>query len=263
MSLSKPESPIASAALLDSQSSNKRARTEINDDEIGQWKLYYWPNAVGRGEFARLLFAETETPYTNELKDGFDITELRKQLDHEFFALPVVQHITPNNQSVVLAQTAVQCRYIAEKCDSGRLLPSDPIDQALAAEIVATVTDVVEDGCKAWHTIDYNGSYESQKEETQPFIDYYINKRLPKFFDHFERRLVKAGGQYFVVNDLCYADLFVFHWLDGIKFQCPKQYNESNIPTLRKFYDRVASLPRIKARLETRDVEFTNTGPTF
>ena len=28
-----------------------------------EFKLYYWPGIAGCGEFTRLLFAETETPY--------------------------------------------------------------------------------------------------------------------------------------------------------------------------------------------------------
>jgi hypothetical protein len=35
-------------------------KTNIDNFE---WTLYYWPTCPGRGEYARLIFVETETPF--------------------------------------------------------------------------------------------------------------------------------------------------------------------------------------------------------
>ena len=39
--------------------------------------LYYWPEIAGRGEFIRLLFAETQTPYVDAF-EGKSFEEAKK-----------------------------------------------------------------------------------------------------------------------------------------------------------------------------------------
>ena len=60
--------------------------------------------------------------------------------------------------------------------------------------------DLVEEGCRYWHAIDYNANYEDQKEETAPFIVYYRKKRLPPYIEFWEKTLKDAGGEYFIGN---------------------------------------------------------------
>ncbi len=64
-----------------------------------EWQLYYWPGLPGRGEFARLLFHETDTPYTEPFAHSTPshIQSLREQLStaQPFFALPLLVHTPP------------------------------------------------------------------------------------------------------------------------------------------------------------------------
>jgi hypothetical protein len=43
--------------------------------------LYYWPGFAGRGEFVRLLFVETDTPFDEPWRENFkypdSVNELR------------------------------------------------------------------------------------------------------------------------------------------------------------------------------------------
>lgn len=112
------------------------------------------------------------------------------------------------------------------------------------------------------HAIDTNGSYESQKKETQPFIDYFVSKRLPKFLSTFERALTVNGGQFFVGDKLSYVDLFVAHWLNGVQFQCPEVYEKEAGVNLKKLKETIEKRPKIAERIKQRN-PYDGTGPCF
>lgn len=51
------------------------------------------------------------------------------------------------------------------------------------------------------HAIDKNAAHLAQKEETEPFIQYYKTKRLPKWFAFFEAALQRnLEGQGFFIG---------------------------------------------------------------
>jgi len=234
------------------------------------WKLFYWPGMRGRGEFARLIFAESDTPYDDVYSHTpiQRIREMNQQLrdntNSPFFALPVIIHTpTPESTPFLLSQTPAIVRYLASQLDGGRLLPKTIEDDHRAIELTACIVDVVAEGHDAWHAIDKNGSYSSQKKETQPFIDYYLKRRLPIWSNNFEARLKANGGEFFIGTNLSYADLCVFHWLDGIQFQCPAEYTSLPIPLLRAFKEKIGQRPRIAQRIATRTETWDGTGPIF
>jgi len=103
----------------------------------------------------------------------------------------------------------------------------------------------------------------SQKKETQPFIDIFLEERLPRWLEFFEKALIHSGGKHFVSNKLTYVDLCVFHWLDGVEYQFPELYASSPIPALKAFKQSIAKLPRIAQRLQTRTEKYDGTGPIF
>jgi len=248
---------------------NPRRRMATSTSSTDEWELYYWPKMLGRGEFARLLFAETGTPY-KEMYQGLGGDKAWPQLQQmkqskPFFACPLIRHTPPSSSSspVLLTQVAVIVRYLAAQLDNGRLAAKAGVDDYYATEVVANVVDVVAEGHDAWHAINHSGSYESQKKETQPFIEKFIQQRLPKWAQYFEDTLIAAGGHYFIGHQLSYVDLCVFHWLDGIEYQLPKEYASLPIPTLRAFKEQIASRPAIANRLKTRKETYDGTGPIF
>ncbi len=67
-----------------------------------------------------------------------------------------------------------------------------------------------------------------------------------------------------VVQELSYVDLCVFHVLDGIAFQCPEEWAAAQVPLLKAFHERIASLPAIARYLKSdRRFPFSGTGPIF
>jgi hypothetical protein len=47
----------------------------LEDENIFEWKIYYWPGYPGRAEFARLLFIETDTPFLDIWNEDFNFME--------------------------------------------------------------------------------------------------------------------------------------------------------------------------------------------
>ena len=232
------------------------------------YALHYWPGLPGRGEFARLLFAETGTAYSEPFAQ-LEWPEIRRQLDEmktahqHFHALPCLSVTLPSAaQPLLISQSAVMCRYLAVHLDGGRLQPKSEAGDYRCQELAATVVDAVGDGHDAWHAIDHNGSYASQREATQPFIDTFLSKRLPRWLSTFESTLKQNGGQVFVGSELSWVDLFIFQWLHGVESQCPQQYAELPIPTLRAFKQRIESRPGIAERVKARR-QYDGTGPCF
>eukprot|EP00743_Colponemidia_sp_Colp-15_P006504 GILK01007003.1.p1 GENE.GILK01007003.1~~GILK01007003.1.p1 ORF type:complete len:254 (+),score=19.80 GILK01007003.1:37-762(+) len=238
--------------------------------EESEWTLYYWPGMPGRGEFMRLIFAETQTEYNDAYRtlSWEEVGKINYNKNKNFFAVPAIKH-----RDFFLSQTPVIVRYMATKLDNGRLYPLDEKLGYRCDEVMAGVVDLVAEGHDAWHAIDHNASYVSQKEATQPFIDTYKNKRLPKWFAFFEHVLQEnrqkfpafaEGGPYLVGDCLTYVDLCLFHVLDGIQFQCPEEYNALPAPELRAFKERIGRRPRISAYLASdRRTSFSGTGPIF
>ncbi|KAK9767033.1 hypothetical protein K7432_003468 [Basidiobolus ranarum] len=239
--------------------------------ENDAWKLYYWPGMPGRGEFIRLLFIETSTPFEDVFagKDWEAVGKVNYELSKEFFALPTIKH-----NEFLLSQTPVICRYLAVKLQNGILYPQEETLGYQAEMIMAGIVDLTAEGHDAWHPIDKNASYESQKDQAKPFIEYYENKRLPKWFAFFERILVEnekkfptfnqEEGPYLVGESLSYVDLCIFHILDGIAFQCPAAYAAIHAPKLKALKKRIENRPKIKEYLSSSQrTKFTGTGPIF
>jgi glutathione S-transferase len=184
--------------------------------EKPRYKLYYWPEFPGRGELIRLLFAETSTPFDDVFRD-ISFVEAKEFCygSKKFFAVPAIEDT--ENDNLVLSQTCVIMRYLAERCDGGRLYPSDPNNGYKAEVLMQDAGDLLAEGCNAWHAIDANKSYGEQAEATRPFIEYFVNSRLPKWLNRFNTVLEnnnknKTADQplYFVGDSLSYVDLAIF-----------------------------------------------------
>ena len=52
----------------------------------------------------------------------------------------------------------------------------------------------VPQGRLAFHGKNWSASYFDQKEETKPYLDFFVNERMPKFLQHFEQVLAANDG---------------------------------------------------------------------
>eukprot|EP01095_Lingulamoeba_sp_RSL-Kostka_P014083 TRINITY_DN601_c1_g2_i1.p1 TRINITY_DN601_c1_g2~~TRINITY_DN601_c1_g2_i1.p1 ORF type:complete len:285 (-),score=72.19 TRINITY_DN601_c1_g2_i1:225-1079(-) len=215
-----------------------------------EYKLFYWPQMLGRGEFIRLLFVETDTDF-EEVSEDIEWDTFKvvyTAANKPFFAMPAICH-TENNEEFWLSQTSVILKYLATKLDDGRLLPEAEKDRFQAEMIMEGICDLVAEGHDTFHAIDRNASYDSQKEQVKPFVKYYQTVRLPRwirFFGHIllvEYRKFHSNNDndennyyndvrelenqvYLVNNQLSYVDLALFHVFDGNRFQFPDTYHQ-------------------------------------
>lgn len=252
-----PLPDFVEAAIHSSSSSSSSSSTDEG------WRLFYWPGMPGRGEFMRLLFEATGTPYEDVFaeKTWREVAPLNYAPGKPFFAFPAIAH-----GDFFLSQTPVIIRYMAKRLNGGELYPRHERDRYQAEVLLAGVVDLVAEGHDAWHAIDKNGGYLQQKEETEPFVQYYKTKRLPKWLTFFEAALQRNydGRAFFIGQELSYVDLCVFHVLDGIAFQCPEEWAAAQVPLLKVFHERIANLPAIARYLKSdRRFPFSGTGPIF
>lgn len=241
-----------------------------------RFRLFYWPMA-GRGEFIRLLFAETNTPYEDPYSK-MTWPEAQKVCynNPEHFAVPALEDrsllasATDKSRPLVFSQTPVIIQHLATHCDGGRLMPRQEALKIKAAALNHDVADLAAESCNAWHAVHPNKSWTEQKEGTQHAVDFFLKERVPKWLAHFGRALqrnVQACGLdpscdvdvYFVGNSLTYADLMVCNMMNGLRCgtsplgQSALRYEALASPLLKKFVLQILARPRVKAWYHSED----------
>ena len=224
------------------------------------WELYYWNNIkedgrnhmIGRGEFVRLMFEVTGTPYIEVGKES--PTKVFEMLDRSgknpstpLFAPPIIK-----KRDFTLSQTPAIMKYLGKKFG---LYPSTEESEAQADSLICFVTDLIAEGRLVFHARCFTESYYTQQEETKGHVEWFKTNRLPMFLKFLEKSLIynlKTNSEgYFVGNSLTYVDIAVWHTLVAAESQFPETYTEitKNIPTLVQFKNKIGSIPRIQAYL--------------
>ena len=144
-----------------------------------------------------------------------------------------------------LCQTPVVCKYLGKEFG---LCPENPIDEAKAEQVNATIHDYIGEGRLAFHGKNFTMSYYQQQEETKPYIKTFVETRLPRYLEHFEKLLLaNDNGDGFVIGKkLTYVDLGLLHVLRATESQFTDSWKSfENIPKLKAFKDRIAARPRL------------------
>ncbi|KAK3253260.1 hypothetical protein CYMTET_37486 [Cymbomonas tetramitiformis] len=270
---SKRHSRVQHGALAGVASSSKAGGSVTHAEGIVEtgsveWRLVYWPGFPGRGEFIRLMFEETATPFQDDRSaasvKSMTMSGRTAPSGYPCLASPVLQNL---RTGFSMGQTMAIMRYLAKNLDGGRLLPKTDVDQAHADMIVCGVADLVEEGHAAWHPVDSMRSAAFNRGPQQDAqIKLYASRRVPKWLAFLESALQAnpAGEGYFFGNQLSYVDLCVFHLLNGLAHQLPQDFQAARVPKLKALRERVASRPRISSYMDSpRCQAFTGTGPIF
>jgi hypothetical protein len=130
------------------------------------YTLYYWPEIPGRGEYVRMLFEASNTPYT----DSTDIKELQARVmstdtvGHPPHFAPPVLGVTPNSrQEFYISQTAAILGFLGPRLGlMGDLEAEDEIDRdkrrAQVQQVALTALDLMVEAHDSHHPI-ANGLY--------------------------------------------------------------------------------------------------------
>jgi len=247
---------------------NKRQKT-TND---APYELIYWPGMPGRGEHIRLAFEESGTPYTdvsNASKEGIQTVLANISTDNKGdehnpppLAPPILKH-----GDLLISQTSNILMYLGPKLG---LVPESSEDpngfyhvNALALTALDGLSNETHD---THHPIATSLYYEDQKPESLRKAADYIKNRLPKFLGYFERVLsgpASGGGEFLYGGKITYADLVLFHVVDGNLFAFPKAMEKlkksGEYEKLFALYERVKGREKIKEYLGSeRRMKFSN-----
>jgi glutathione S-transferase len=205
------------------------------------YELWYWPGIPGRGEYVRLSLEAGGIPYVDQAFENPDalMGDLKMRVPQPFAPPYLVAG------DLVIAQVANILLYLG---DEHGLAPKDKAGRYLAHQIELTITDMVAEAHDTHHPVELMSYYEDQKPEAKRRAADFRTNRMPKFLGWFERMLERSSGDWLTGERWCYADLSLFHLVDGLRFAFPTRMDalQRDWPKLTALYDRVADLPELR-----------------
>merc|ERR1712012_266326 len=190
-------------------------------------KLTYF-NLRARAEPCRLLLAYGGIKYEDErIPPPWDPSSTWSTLKPTtpFGQLPVL-----NWDGVEICQSMAAAGFIAREVG---LAGNSSLEQAQVDEVV----DVIQDLINAWVKL----YFAKDEAGLKNFADVALQTALGQL----EKKLTARGGQYFVGNNLTWADLHVCMYVtDAV--------DKAVLPKLANLAERVGNVPNIKARVESR-----------
>ncbi|VVE86764.1 glutathione S-transferase [Pandoraea bronchicola] len=229
------------------------------------FELFYWPGLQGRGEFVRLAFEATGTPYVEIVQGdgpGQGMDGLLHTMDdpacmHPPYAPPFLRV-----GDELIGQTANILAYLGPLLG---LVGESPRARRWVNQLQLTLADLVAEVHDAHHPIAGRLYYSNQRAEARKRTAELIDYRLPKFFGYFERVLANnpLTGGWLAEGAMSYADLSLFQVIEGLRYAFPRAMSgfAKAFPRCQAVRDAVAREPLIAAYLtSSRRVPFNTTG---
>jgi len=219
--------------------------------ENNTFKLIYWPGFPGRGEFVRLAFEATGTLYEDtglaqNIDEVLTTVDPQRQIKDKdvHFAVPVLKH-----GDFSLGQTSAILAYIGPIVG---LAPKDDQGRAKVNQIQLTISDLTAEAHDTHHPTSVSSYYEDQKDEALKKARDFVDNRIPKFLDYFERQITVNGNEPWLYgNTMTYVDTSLFQVVDGLLYAFPKCMEElkGNRPKVFALYDAVRNHEKISKYL--------------
>merc|ERR1712128_393519 len=174
--------------------------TVTKQPKMSDIKLTYFP-AKGRAEISRLILSYSGVKFTDERLTGDQFGAVKSFLPYG--QIPVLHY-----KGQVLCQSISIARFLAAEFGLGG---KTNLESAQADEIVDAVSDLQTAMAKVAFGRDEKG------------VPNVLDNVYPTGLANLEKMLVSRGGQYFVGNNLTWADLAVFQFTsDGMGGKPPK-----------------------------------------
>jgi glutathione S-transferase len=227
------------------------------------YRLFYWPEIQGRGEFVRLALEEAGADYVDVARKsgkGFGVAALMRFLNarnisHPPFAPPFLQ-----SGRLVIGQTANILLYLGGRHG---LAPKEEAGRLRTHELQLTIADFVVEIHDTHHPVASGLYYEDQKKEARRRTADFLENRLPKFLGYFERLLGRRGQRYLAGTKLTYVDLSMFQIVAGLNYAFPNAMARVARGHKRLFalHARIQERPRIATYLASgRRIPFNDQG---
>jgi glutathione S-transferase len=229
------------------------------------YELYYWPSIQGRGEFVRLALEEAGARYRDvarELNKKSGVPAMMRLLGERAakrlpFAPPFLKAGT-----LVVGQTANILQFLGTR---HALTPTSQNGRLWVNELQLTVADFIAEIHDTHHPVGVSLYYEDQKKEARRKSNEFLQQRLPKFLNYYERILAAKprGNSYVLGTQLCYVDLSLFQVVAGLNYAFPRSMRRAaaKFPRLYALHDKIQQRPRIAAYLASpRRIAFNEDG---
>jgi len=201
-----------------------------------RYRLYYWPEIQGRGEFIRLALEDAGADYVDVLRRSGNFS-LPK--DRTPFALPYLVA-----GRTVVSQTATILQYLGPRLG---LAPKGEDGRLWVHQLQLTIADWLAEAHDTHHPIGSGLYYEEQRAEAKRRAADFLAARLPKFLHYFDRVLRRSAAGYLLGRACSYADLSLFQMVAGLRYAFPAGFGrlEGRHGRIIALHDRVAARPRI------------------
>ena len=229
------------------------------------YKLFYWADLQGRGEFVRLALEQGGADYADVARGrgaGQGGAGLRTLMEDRAavrpaFAVPVLQ-----DGDVTVGQTAAILLYLAPRLG---LTPESEADRLWAHQIQLTIADLVDEVHGTHHPVGTGLYYEEQRPEAARAAENFRRDRMPKYLRWFETILARnpAGREWLVGHRVSYVDLSAFQVVEGLRYAFPRAAAATleQAPGVSALAGRVRGLPNIAAYLASkRRIPFNQDG---
>jgi glutathione S-transferase len=145
------------------------------------------------------------------------------------------------------------------------LAPRDESGKLWTHQLQLTIADFASEIHDTHHPLSSALYYEEQKSEAKRRTEHFLEARLPKFFDYFEKVLKRnpARGDWLVGSRLTYVDLSMAQVVAGLGYAFPNRFGVAigGYPRLASLRERVFARARIKAYVGSgRRIEFNQHG---
>lgn len=222
------------------------------------YDLWYWPGIPGRGEFVRLALEAGRIAYHDRAIEAGEsgMEALAEDMNRDRATPPFAPPYLVDG-AMTIAQTANILLYLGEQHG---LAPHDVAGRLWVNQCQLTIADMVVEAHDTHHPISSGAYYEEQKSEAKKRSADFRETRMPKFLDYFETALAKQGD-WLAGGRWSYADLSLFHLIEGLRFAFPERMKtlEMHTPRLVKLHAAVTQIAGIKAYLASdRRQAFSN-----
>lgn len=219
------------------------------------YKLWYWAEIQGRGEFVRLAMEAGGIGYVDVARERGSaalIEDMKARTDHAPFAPPYL-----DTGERVIAQVANILLYLGERHG---LAPADQTARLWLNEIQLTITDFIAEVHQVHHPVGVGAYYEDQKPEAARMAQAFREERMPKFLGWFEKAV---QGPWLLGERWSYGDTSIFQMIEGLRYMFPRRMAaiERDYPGLLAIHDAVPALRGVGNYLKSdRRIGFTTQG---
>jgi len=194
-------------------------------------KLTYF-NATGVAETSRLILAHAGVRYTDQRLTSDQFAGVKNKLPYG--QLPIAKM-----DGEFIAQSSAIARMFANQFGlSGRT----NLEMAQADEIVDVINDLVGKRTAAIKEVD--------EEKKSARVREVMFELIPQTLAKLETRLVERGGQFFAGNNLTWADLHVFNFVDRMRVDNTELLEA--MPHIKNLVERIEAEPNIAKWLKSR-----------